>query len=98
MGVFFRPRRPLVRLAAGATTAAVAYNVGQRRAEQAQVNEQAQAAYAATRTEPEPVRSEPEPIRTDADPVGELERLARLHESGALSDTEFAAAQSRLLG
>lgn len=58
MGLFMRPRRPVMRLAAGAATAA----------------------------------------RAPADSTAELERLAKLHESGALTDTEFAAAKSRLLG
>ena len=31
MGLMFRPRRPLMRVAAGATTATVAYKAGQRR-------------------------------------------------------------------
>jgi hypothetical protein len=52
VGLFFRPRRPLLRLATGAATAGIA----------------------------------------------ELERLARLHESGALTDQEFAAAKARALG
>jgi hypothetical protein len=95
MGVFFRPRRPLMRLAAGATTAAVAYNAGKRRSEQNQVNEQAEAAYAATRYQ-QPAA--PPPVASAApDPVSELERLAKLLGSGALTDAEFAAAKSRLL-
>lgn len=32
------------------------------------------------------------------DTIAELERLARLHESGALTDEEFAAAKARALG
>ena len=31
------------------------------------------------------------------DTIAELERLARLHESGALTDEEFAAAKAKLL-
>lgn len=33
-----------------------------------------------------------------ADPVEQLEKLANLHASGALSDAEFAAAKAKLLG
>jgi hypothetical protein len=33
-----------------------------------------------------------------ADPTAELERLAQLHQSGALTDDEFTAAKARLLG
>jgi membrane protease subunit (stomatin/prohibitin family) len=88
MGLMFRPRRPLMRVAAGATTATVAYKAGQRRNQQGQSNEQAQAPQAA------PAAPAPAP----ADSTAELERLAKLHESGALTDQEFAAAKSKLLG
>ncbi len=43
MGMMFRPRRPLMRVAAGAATATVAYKAGQRRTQQNQYNDQAQA-------------------------------------------------------
>jgi hypothetical protein len=93
VGLFLRPRRPLLRLAAGAATATIAYRAGQRRAEQDVYNEQAQAAYAATQAPPPAYAPAPE-----TDTIAELERLARLHESGALSDEEFAAAKARVLG
>ncbi len=32
------------------------------------------------------------------DPVAQLQQLAQLHQSGALSDEEFAQAKSRILG
>jgi hypothetical protein len=96
MGLFFRPRRPLLRLATGAATAGIAYRAGQRRAEQAAYNEQAAAAYEATQAAPPPP---PAPAAAAApDTIAELERLARLHESGALTDQEFAAAKARALG
>ena len=69
MGLFFRPRRPLLRLAAGAHPATPA--------------------------------SPPPPALAAGPPPGsiaELERLSRLHESGALTDEEFAAAKARALG
>ena len=72
MGLFFRPRRPLLRLAAGAHPA----------------------------TQASPV-SPPPPAPAAGPPPGtiaELERLSRLHESGALTDEEFAAAKARALG
>jgi Short C-terminal domain len=104
VGLFFRPRRPLLRLAAGATTATIAYKAGQRRAEQDAYNEQAQAAYAATQAPPAyaappPAYAAPPPAAApETDPIARLERLARLHESGALSDEEFIAAKARVLG
>jgi uncharacterized membrane protein YebE (DUF533 family) len=88
MGLMFRPRRPLMRVAAGAATATVAYKAGQRRQQQNEYNDQAPPA------EPAPAAAAPAP----ADSTAELERLAKLHESGALNDDEFAAAKSKLLG
>jgi putative oligomerization/nucleic acid binding protein len=94
MGLFFRPRRPLLRLATGAATAGIAYHAGRRRAEQDAYNQQAAEAYAATQAPP----GTPPAAAPDGDTIAELERLARLHESGALSDQEFAAAKARVLG
>jgi hypothetical protein len=48
MGLMFRRRRPVARLAAGAATAGIAYHAGRRRAEQDAYNDQAAAAYEAT--------------------------------------------------
>jgi small neutral amino acid transporter SnatA (MarC family) len=93
MGLMFRPRRPLMRVAAGAATATVAYKAGQRRTEQNQYNEQA--AY--SQTQAAPPSAAPAPA-APADSTAALERLAKLHESGALNDEEFAAAKSKLLG
>jgi len=98
VGLFFRPRRPLLRLATGAATATVAYRAGQRRAEQDAYNEQAQAAYQATQAPP-PAYAAPAPAAApETDTIAELERLSRLHESGSLSDEEFTAAKARVLG
>ena len=95
MGLMFRPRRPLMRVAAGAATATVAYKAGQRRTQQNQGNDQAQAAYA--QTQAPPAAPAPAPA-APTDSTAELERLAKLHESGALNDEEFAAAKAKLLG
>jgi Short C-terminal domain len=97
MGMMFRPRRPLMRVAAGAATATVAYKAGQRRTQQNQYNDQAQAAYAQTQAAP-PQTAPATPAPAPGDSTAELERLAKLHESGALTDEEFAAAKSKLLG
>ena len=99
MGMMFRPRRPLMRVAAGAATATVAYKAGQRRTQQNQYNDQAQPAY--TQTQAAPSQAAPPPAAAApaaTDSTAELERLAKLHESGALTDEEFAAAKSKLLG
>jgi hypothetical protein len=74
MGLFLRPRRPLLRVAAGAATATVADKAGRA---------------------PPPAYTAPAP---GTDTIAELEKLARLHESGALSVEEFAAAKARVLG
>jgi Short C-terminal domain len=105
MGLFFRPRRPLLRLAAGAATAGIAYKAGQRRAEQDAYNQQATEASVATQAPPpQPAYAPPPPpppapaAAPPPDAIAELERLARLHESGALTDEEFTAAKVRALG
>jgi len=86
MGMFMRRRRPAMRLAAGAATAGIAYHAGKEHA----ANEQAEAQPG----EPAPVAAaEPAP-----DATAELERLAQLHQSGALTDDEFAAAKAKVLG
>jgi uncharacterized protein (DUF697 family) len=42
--------------------------------------------------------AEAHPKAEAADPIGQLERLAALHDKGALTDAEFTAAKARLLG
>jgi hypothetical protein len=83
MGLFMRRRRPVARLAAGAATAGIAYNAGKRHADGEQQEEPA----------PAPPAAAPAP-----DATAELERLAQLHQSGALTDDEFAAAKAKVLG
>ncbi|MGH9251486.1 MAG: SHOCT domain-containing protein [Acidimicrobiales bacterium] len=98
MGLMFRRRRPVARLAVGAATAGVAYHAGKRRAEQDQYNQEADAAYTTNETEPPPPQYvAPAPASTGGE-VDELSRLAQMHESGALTDDEFAAAKAQLLG
>ena len=45
-----------------------------------------------------PPPAPPPPAPSAGDAAGELERLASLHQSGALSDEEFAAAKQKVLG
>jgi hypothetical protein len=109
MGLMFRRRRPIARLAVGAATAGVAYHAGQRRSQQDQYNQQAQAAYDSSQQAPEqqyapPPQYVPPPPQYSAPPaepesqVDELKRLATLHDSGALTDEEFTAAKAQILG
>jgi hypothetical protein len=96
MGLMFRRRRPVMRLAGAAALGTAAYQSGKRHEEQAQVNEQAQAANAAT---PAPAAPAPAPAAAPADDTtAELERLAQLHQQGVLTDEEFSAAKAKALG
>lgn len=98
MGLMFRRRRPIARLAVGAATASVAYNAGSRRAAQDQYNQEASAAYAATQERPAPPQQYVPPApAAESSPVDQLSRLASLHDAGALTDEEFAAAKATLL-
>lgn len=47
---------------------------------------------------PKVVDAKVEPVPQDEDMLSKLERLAKLHESGALSDEEFAKAKEKILG
>ena len=38
------------------------------------------------------------PVPPPADPADELEHLAQLHDSGVLTDEEFASAKAKVLG
>jgi len=102
MGLMFRRRRPVARLAAGAVTAGVAYHAGQRRAEQDVYNAQAEEAHQATyQPTYQPTQYSPPPSPAGAGGpggLGDLDRLVELHRSGALSDEEFTAAKAKLLG
>ena len=98
MGLMMRRRRPLMRVAAGAAVAGTAYHMGKKGEQQAQVNEQAQEAYAATQQPaPAPAYAPPSP------PAGsganaDLDQLVQFHNSGVLTDEEFSAAKAKLLG
>jgi hypothetical protein len=97
MGLMFRRRRPLARLAVGAATAGVAYHAG-KRAQQDEYDEQASEPYEASQSATAPPEYvAPAPASTGGE-VDELSRLAQMHDSGALSDDEFAAAKAQLLG
>jgi hypothetical protein len=104
MGLLFRPRRPLMRLATGAATAGIAYHAGRRRAEQDAYDEEAEAAYQATQAPQAPSAYAPAAPAAPAVPfpddptVAELARLAQMHQAGSLTDQEFAAAKARVLG
>jgi len=92
MGLMFRRRRPLMRMATGAAVAGTAYHMGKKNAQGQEVDDQAQAPQAAP-----PQYAPPTP---PAAPGGtaDLEQLVQYHNQGVLTDEEFAAAKSKLLG
>jgi hypothetical protein len=49
-------------------------------------------------TEPALNRFALKPLVLPADPADEIEHLAQLHTSGALTDDEFATAKAKILG
>ena len=66
----------------------------QKAAEEEQAYDQAPAEEQAPAQDQEQPAYAPPP----ADPADEIEHLAQLHESGALTDEEFASAKAKILG
>lgn len=97
MGLLMRPRRPLARLAVGAAVGGAVYGAGKRRARRGVYNQPASRAYNPTQAAPPAAAPVPAAV-APVDETGELERLAKVYESGALTDAEFAAAKARVLG
>jgi hypothetical protein len=69
--------------------AAVAHHAATRGGEQEQADDQAPADDGQDQAQYAP---------PPADPADEIEHLAQLHTSGALTDDEFAAAKAKILG
>ncbi len=91
----FARRRPLLRAAAVGGVAYMGSKAGTNRAIQQQATQE-QAAQA-----PPPAPPPPAPAAQAAgasDRIAQLQQLASLHESGALTDEEFAAAKAQVLG
>jgi hypothetical protein len=80
-------RRALIAGAAGG--AALAHHAAKKAGEQQQADDQAPAD-----DQQDQAQYAPPP----ADPADEIEHLAQLHTSGALSDEEFTAAKAKILG
>jgi len=77
----------------GAAAGAVAYHEGKKHGRRAEEGDQAQNAEQATEYAPAP----PANAGPDAADLDQIEKLANLHESGALTDEEFASAKAKLL-
>jgi Short C-terminal domain len=87
----FVRRRPLLRAAAVGGVAYMGAKAGTNRAMQAQA---APAAPAPAAPAPAPP---PAAAPTGDDTISRLTQLASLHDSGALTDEEFAAAKAQVL-
>ncbi len=70
--------------------------MGQKRGEQQAQAQQQQQAQAAQQQAPAPAPAAPAAAAAP-DITAELQKLTQLHQSGALSDQEFAAAKQKLL-
>jgi Short C-terminal domain len=87
----FVRRRPLLRAAA---VGGVAYMGAKAGSNRAAAQQQAQAAPAA----PAPAPAAAAPVAAASDRIAQLQQLASLHDSGALTDEEFTAAKAQVLG
>ena len=72
--------------------AAIGHHKAKKNAEAQQAPADDQAQYAPPPAEPAQYAPPP------ADPADEIEHLAQLHASGAMTDEEFAAAKAKVLG
>ena len=86
-------RRMRRRVVVGAAAGAVAYHQGKKHQRRAQEEDQPQEAEQATEYAPAP----PADAGPDAADLDQIEKLAKLHESGALTDEEFTSAKAKLL-
>ena len=86
MGFRRRARRRGM-IAGAAVGAAAARNRGSNEPDQPQADDQAPTEEYGTAAAPPP-----------ANPADELERVAKLHASGVLTDEEFAAAKAKIIG
>jgi hypothetical protein len=75
--------------------AAVAHHAATRAGEQQQADDQAPAD---DQQDQAPADDQAQYAPPPADPADEIEHLAQLHTSGALSDEEFTEAKAKILG
>jgi hypothetical protein len=89
----FMRRRPLLRAAAVGGVAYMGAKAGTNRAIQGQQG------AAAPQPEPAPAPAPAAPVADAAgDRIAQLTQLASLHDSGALTDEEFASEKAKILG
>jgi len=93
LGRMRRMRRRRV-LAAGAVVGGTAYYAGKKGQEATQRQE-----YQDTRLDDLEAQGQPVPAAVATVPdTDEIEKLAKLHEEGALTDEEFSAEKKKILG
>jgi hypothetical protein len=73
------------------------YRLPRERTQQDAYNRHLQESFAATRRVPQSAPTSASPT-SDRDPIADLKELGQLHASGVLSDAEFAAAKTKVLG
>jgi hypothetical protein len=78
--------------------AAVAHHAATKAGEQQQPDDQAPADDQQDQAPPGDQQDQAQYAPPPADPADEIEHLAQLHASGALSDDEFTAAKAKILG
>ena len=88
----FVRRRPLLRAAAVGGVAYMGAKAGSNRA----MSQQQAAAPAEAQAPPPPAPAAP--VSAASDRIAQLQQLASLHDSGALTDEEFTAAKAQVLG
>lgn len=93
MGMMMRRRRRRRVVAAGAIAGGAAYHYGKKSGRN-QANEQADDVPVGTAYAPPPSQAPPAEEST----IDQLNELAGLHDSGSLTDAEFASAKQQLLG
>ncbi|HSP10492.1 MAG TPA: SHOCT domain-containing protein [Candidatus Dormibacteraeota bacterium] len=93
----FRRRVRRRALVAGAVAGGAMVHHERKQAAQAQ-EEQAYDQAPAEEQVPAEDQGQTASVPPSADPADEIEHFAQLHESGALTDEEFAAAKAKILG
>ena len=99
--MIMRRRRPLLRAAVvGGGAYLAGKSAANRSADRADQEARISNLEAAQQQEQAPQVPEPRAGQASGDPdvLGQLTKLVQMHDSGALTDEEFSAAKSRLLG
>jgi hypothetical protein len=91
----FARRRPLLR---AAVVGGGAYAIGKQSARREAEEQSGQNAAMYDPGQDQPVAGQPVAASSEPSVSDQLTQLSRLHQEGSLSDDEFAAAKSSLLG